>query len=58
MLRERSDPGQYHPRQRMGSGELQSLRLIPFAYANGTDSIPKVGLQHVVLTTTMELESA
>src|ERR1041384_2383349 len=33
--------GQYHPRQRMGSGACRSFRSsiqIPFAYAKGTDS--------------------
>jgi len=32
--------GQYHPHERMGSGEValaSSLFFIPFAYANGTD---------------------
>ena len=32
-------PGQYHPPERMGSGKLQRLRIIPSAHADGTDSI-------------------
>jgi len=31
-------PGQYHLRKQMGSGDLLRLRIIPSAYAAGTDS--------------------
>jgi len=31
-------PGQYHLRKQMGSGNYLRLRIVPSAYADGTDS--------------------